>query len=140
MMLAATPAQFATALRWLQVPTWVIVVSLVGFVRLYLRAGRLWLGWTICVLRTTALLFNFVTGQNLPYRAVTALRHIPFLGETASLGVGVSNPYMLVGQLSLLLLAISTVDAAITVWRRGDWRHALVTGGSIVFFCVTGVV
>ena len=43
MTLAETPAQFATALRWIQIPTWVVVVSLAGFVRLHLRAGRLWL-------------------------------------------------------------------------------------------------
>jgi hypothetical protein len=30
-------------------------VSLVGFVRLYLRAGRLWLAWTVCGLRTLSL-------------------------------------------------------------------------------------
>ena len=140
MVLSATPAQFATALRWLHVPTWVIVVSLPGFVLNHLRAGRLWLAWTIFALRTLALLLNFVTGQNLNYREVTALRHIPFLGETASLGVGVSNPWMLVGQLSLVCLVAFTLDATITVWRRGDWRSALVTGGSIVFFSVTGMV
>ena len=57
----------------------------------------------ICALRTLALLLNFLVGQNLNYREVTALRHIPFLGESVSIGVGVSNPCMLVGQLSLLL-------------------------------------
>jgi PAS domain S-box-containing protein len=140
MVLSATPAQFATALRWLHVPTWVIVVSLPGFVLSHLRAGRLWLAWAVFALRTLALLLNFVTGQNLNYREVTALRHIPFLSGTASLGVGVSNPWMLVGQLSLLFLVIFTVDAAITVWRRGDRRKALVTGGSIVFFSLAGLV
>ena len=44
------------------------------------------------------------------------------------------NPWILVAQLSLLLLVIFVVDAAITVWRRGDRRQALVVGGSIVFF------
>ena len=140
MTLAATPAQFATALRWLQVPTWVIVVSLPYFVRNHLRAGRLWLARTVFALRTLALLLNYVTGQNLNYREVTDLRHIPFLGGTASLGVGVSNPWMLVGQLSLLFLVIFTLDATITVWRRGDRRRALVTGGSIVFFSLSGMV
>ena len=139
MMQAETPAQFSTALRWLQVPTWVVIVSLVGFVRLHLRAGRPWLGWTVCALRSMALLLNFLVGQNLNYREVTALRHIPFLGEPVSIGVGVSNPYMLVGQLSLLLLVVFTVDAAITVWRRGDRMQALVTGGSIAFFALTGM-
>src|ERR1022692_3441263 len=99
MMRAETPGQFGTALRWLHVPTWVVVVTLVGFVRLYLRAGRLWLAWTVCALRTFALLLNFLVGQNLNYREVTHLRHIPFFGESVSVAEGVSNPCMLVGQL-----------------------------------------
>jgi two-component system, LuxR family, sensor kinase FixL len=140
MMLAKTPGQFAAALRWIQVPTWVIVVSLAGFVRLYLRAGRRWLAWSVFALRSLALLLNFLVGQNLNYLEVTRLRHVRFLGETVSLGVGVSNPWMLVGQLSLLLLVVFTADATITVWRRGDRRQAVVTGGSIVFFTLTGMV
>jgi PAS domain S-box-containing protein len=135
---AETPAQFATALRWIHVPTWALILLLVGFVRLRFRAGRPWLGWTVCALRTLALLLNFLVGQNLNYREVTALRHVPFLGESVSIGVGVSNPYMLIGQLSLLLWLVFTADAALTVWRRGERRQALVTGGSIVFFALVG--
>ncbi len=140
LMLAETPEQFAAALRWIQVPTWVIVVSLVGFVRLHLRAGRRWLAWSVIALRSLALLLNFLVGQNLNYREVTTLRHVPFLGETVSLGDGVSNPWMLVGQLSLFLFVIFTVDATMTVWRRGDRRLAMATGGSIAFFALTGMV
>ncbi len=140
MMRAETPAQFATALLWLHVPVWVIVLSFVGFVRLHLRAGLPWLAWTICGLRTLALLLNFLVGQNLNYREVTGLRHIPFLGESVSSGVGVSNPCVLVGQLSLLLLLVFVADAAITVWRRGDRRLALVTGGSFLFFALAAIV
>ena len=36
-------------------------------------------------------------------------------------------------QISLLLLLVFSVDATITVWRRGDKRRALLIGGSIVF-------
>ena len=140
MMRADTPEQFAAGLRWMQIPTWVIVLSLVGFVRFYLRAGRAWLGWTVCALRTVALLLNFVVGQNLNYLEVTRLRHIPFLGEPVSVAVGVSNPCMIFGQLSLLFLVIFTADAVVAVWRRGDRRQALVTGGSIVFFTVMGLM
>jgi two-component system, LuxR family, sensor kinase FixL len=138
LMRAETPAQFAAVLRWGHVPMWVIILSLVGFVRFHLRAGRPWLAWTVCALRTLALLLNFLVGQNLNYLEVTALRSVTFLGESVSVAVGVSNPCMLVGQLSLLLLVIFTADAAITVWRRGDRRQALVTGGSIVFFSLAG--
>jgi two-component system sensor kinase FixL len=40
MMHAETPMQFGVIVRWLHVPGWVIIASLVAFVRLYLRAGR----------------------------------------------------------------------------------------------------
>ena len=81
---------------------------------------------------------QFFHGANLNYREVTALRPIPFLGESVSVGEGVSNPWMLVGQLSLLLLVIFAADAAFTVWRRGDRRQALVVGGGIVFCVLMG--
>ena len=45
---------------------------------------------------------------------------------------------MLVGQLGLVLLVIFVADAALTVWRRGDRRQALLVGGSMVFFVVAG--
>jgi two-component system, LuxR family, sensor kinase FixL len=95
MMRAQTPEEFATALRWLHVPVWVIILALVGFVRLHLRAGRPWLGWTICVLRTFSLALNFLVGQNLNYREIIRLRHIRFLSESVSVAEGMSNPWML---------------------------------------------
>src|SRR5258708_9216380 len=133
-MRAETPGAFGMAVRWAHVPAWVLIVSLVGFVRLYLRAGRLWLAWTVCGVRTLSLILNFVCTPNLNYREITALRHVSFLGDTVVVAEGVPNPWMLIGQLSLLLLLIFVADAAITVWRRGDRRQALSVGGSIVFF------
>jgi two-component system, LuxR family, sensor kinase FixL len=137
-MRAETPEAFGMVVRWAHVPVWVLIVSLVGFVRLYLRAGRVWLAWTVCVVRTLSLILNFVCTPNLNYREITALRHVPFLGETVVVAEGVPNPWMLIGQLSLLLLVIFVADAAITVWQRGDRRQALSVGGSIVFFVAAG--
>src|SRR5215471_19125108 len=136
LMRAETPAQFSTVARWIHVPAWVLIVSIVAFVRLYLSAGRRWLAWSVVAVRTLALILNFILSPNINYRRVTALRHIPFLGEPVSVPVGVLNPWMLVAQFSLLLLVIFVVDAAITVWRRGDHRQALVVGGSIVLLVV----
>jgi two-component system, LuxR family, sensor kinase FixL len=140
MMRAETPGQFGTALRWLHVPAWALLVALVGFVRLYLRAGRPWLAWSFVGLRTFSLLLDFLVGQNLNYLEITGLRHIPFFGESVSVAQGVANRCMLVGQLSLLLLVLFVADATVTVWRRGDRRQALAVGGSIVFFTVAGTV
>ena len=137
MMRAETPAEFGTAVRWTQVAVWVVILSLTGFVLLYLRAGRRWLAWTICALRTFSLALNFLVGQNLNYLEITGLRHIRFLGESVAVAEGVANPSMLVGQLSLVLLMVFVADAAISVWRRGERRLALVTGGSILL-CILG--
>ena len=133
MMRAETPEQFSTALRWGHVPLWVLIVTLTGFVLLYLRAGRPWLAWSVCALRTFALLLNFVAGPNLNYREITGLRHVPFFGESVAIAEGAANPWMIFGQLGSFLLVIFVVDASLTAWRRGDRRRALVTGGSIAF-------
>jgi PAS domain S-box-containing protein len=136
LMRAETPAQFDTVVRWIHVPAWVLIVSIVGFVRLYLNAGRRWLAWTIVAVRTLSLILNFVLSPNINYRKVVSLRHISFLGEPVSMPIGVPNPWMLVAQFSLLLLVIFALDATITVWRRGNHRQALVVGGSIVLLVV----
>ena len=136
LMRAKTPEEFGSITRWIHVPGWVLIVSIVAFVRLYLNAGRQWLAWSVVAVRTLSLILNFIIWPNINYREITALRHIRFLGESVSVPKGVPNPWMLVGQFSLLLLVIFVVDATITVWRRGNRRQALVVGGSIVLLVV----
>ena len=139
-MHAETPRQLATLYFWYQIPIWAITLSFTGFVLVYLRAGRIWLWWVVCGLRTLALLLNFLTGQNLNYIEITQVRHIQFLGESVSVAAGVLNPWMIVGQLSVLFFVIFVADAAIAVWKRGDHRQALVNGGTLVFFVLAAWV
>jgi signal transduction histidine kinase len=138
MMHAETPDEIGRAHRWLFAAAWLVSVALVGFVQLYLKAGRPWLAWTVYGTRTLALIVNFALPPNLGYRAITGVRRIPFLGESVSVPVGVANPWMLFGQFSLLLLVIFTMDATLTVWRRGDHWRAAIVGGSVVFFTLLG--
>jgi two-component system sensor kinase FixL len=119
---------------------WLLLVSLASFARLYLKAGRLWLAWTACGLRTLALLLNLLTGQNLNYIEITRLRHVSFLGESVAIAEGVPNPWMLVGQLSLVAWLIFTVEASVTAWQRGDRHRAVAGGGSIVLFALVSAV
>jgi len=138
MMHAETPVGFGRAMRWLFAAAWLVTVALVGFVRLYLRAGRPWLAWTVVGARTVAVIINFALPPNLGYRVITGVRRIPFLGEPISVAVGIPSPWMLFGQFSLLLVVVFAVDAALTLWRRGDRGPAAVVGGSVVFFALTG--
>jgi two-component system sensor kinase FixL len=137
---AQTTAQYAALLRWVQLPVWVLFVSLVVFVRLYLRAGRPWLAWSVCGLRTLTLILNFIFIPNLSYREITSLMQVSWWGgEMVSVPVGITNPWVLVPQLSLLSLVIFFVDATTTAWRRGDRQRALVVGGTLILFSAIAV-
>jgi len=139
-MRSATAAEYGRILRWAHVPYFVGIIALVAFVRLYLRAGRRWLAWTICGVRAVSLLLNFTFSPNLNYREITGLRPIPFLGETVNTPLGVPNPWMLVGQSALLLLVAFVVDATISVWRRRDSWRARGLMVAITFFAGCGTV
>src|SRR5437773_5282650 len=132
MLNAQTIERYQALVRWIHLPTWVLTVSFVAFVRLYLRAGRRWLAWSIYGLRTLVLILNFISSPNINFRVITGLRHFSWWGEIVSVPVGVPNPWGLLSNLSLLLLLIFSVDATITVWRRGDRQRALVVGGSMI--------
>src|SRR6266568_5352796 len=133
MMNAQTIEQYQTLVRWVHVPTWVLTVSFVAFVRLYLRGGRAWLAWSIYGLRTLVLVLNFIFPVSINFRAFTDIRHFSWGGEIISVPIGVANPWGLLSWVSLLLLLIFFVDATITVWRRSDRRRALLVGGSMIF-------
>jgi PAS domain S-box-containing protein len=109
------------------------MLSFVAFVRLYLHAGRAWLAWSICGLRTFILILNFIFPLSINFWALTDIRHFSWAGEIVSVPVGPPNPWGLFSSFSLLLLLSFFVDATITVWRRGDRRRALLVGGSMIF-------
>jgi two-component system, LuxR family, sensor kinase FixL len=138
MMHMWTPQEYARVLRWRHVPIWLVITSLVGFVYVYLGAGRLWLAWSIVVLRTIALLANFTTGVNVNFLEIVEMRSIQFLGEAVSLPVGVPNPWMAVAQLSTWLCVVFVADATATAWRRGARGKALRFGGTSVLLLIGG--
>jgi len=133
MLNATNIEQYQLLIRWVHVPVWVLTISFVAFVRLYLRAGRPWLAWTIYALRTLVLILNFCFAVGINFKRITGIHHFSWAGDVMSAPVGVPNPWGLLSQISLLLLLIFAVDATITVWRRNDRRRALLVGGSMVF-------
>src|SRR5205809_4974732 len=130
---ATTVEQYQLLVRWIHVPTWVLIVSFVAFVRLYLHAGRAWLELGIYGLRTLVLILNFFFPVSINFKAITDIRHFSWASEIVSVPVGIPNAWGLLSHVSLLLLLVFCVDAAITVWRRGDRRRALLVGGSMIF-------
>ncbi len=133
MLNSRTVDQYESLVRWIHVPTWVLTLSFVAFVRLYLHAGRVWLVWSIYGLRTLVLILNFIFPVSINFTAITDIRQFSWGGQMVSVPVGTPSPWGLLSTISLLLLLIFSVDAAITVWRRGDRRRALLIGGSMIF-------
>jgi PAS domain S-box-containing protein len=137
-MRAESLEQFGRVIWWAHFPVFFLVVSIVGFVRLYFRAGRPWLAYTVCGLRLLDLIINFFCVPNVNYEQITGLRHLTiFGGEVISIAQGVENPWVRVSELSSLLLLAFVVDASVTLWRRGhrsERRRAVVVGGSMTFF------
>ena len=137
MMHARSVEQFARAQQLTHVPVFILVVALVGFVDLYFRTARLWLGLMVIAVRFLSLIVNFALPPNVNFRQITALRHIDFLGQSVSVPVGVVSSWTFVGELSSLLLLVFVIDASIRSWREGtpeSRRHAVVVGTSIVVF------
>jgi len=134
MLTATTPAEYAAAQKWNNVPIALLLVALAVFGYHYLRAGRLWLALLGIGLRLIAIAINFGVGQNLNFLEVTALGRIPYMGEEVAIAIGVRNPWLVITQLDAFVLMLFFADASITAWRHGRRTVALLVGGSLTFF------
>jgi PAS domain S-box-containing protein len=136
LMHSQTPAQWGEVLRWTLLPSSVLVISLVWFIRLFLGAGRTWLAWLICGVRALVLALDFLVAPNLHFREITALRRMPLWGEMVSVPIGVLSPWASLRRVSLVLFLVYVIDAAIAAWKQGTRRQGLVMGGTMSFAIV----
>ena len=144
MMTAPTPARYGELLRWVHVPFALMMIGIVAFVRLHLRVGRLWLGALVCVGRVISLVPDFLTGVNLNFIEITSLRQIPIWGGgTVAAPVGVPNPWMALGQATVVLLMVFLLDALASGVRHATGEHRrrilLICGSMIVFMLLSAV-
>jgi two-component system sensor kinase FixL len=134
LMHAATPAEYGAILRWIQLPIFTLVATLVLFVRAYFRSGSRWLAAATIAARGAALMVDFLRRPNLNFVEISGLRRVPFLGEPVSVAEGVVSRWTRLGEASSLLLLAFLVSAAVGAWRRGKRRLATVVGGSMILF------
>jgi signal transduction histidine kinase len=135
-----TPAEYGELWRWALSLGMLEGVSIAWFIRLYLRAGRLWLLWLICGLRALMLVLNFVPGPNFYFREITSLQPMPLLGELISRPHGMLHPWVILMPLSFLLIILFAIDAAYTASKRSERRRAWVLGGLMAVGFSLGLV
>ena len=105
MMRVTDVDQLGAILQWYNLSRWAVTLALVGFMHFYLGSGRPWLELTVIGLRTLALLLNLLVSPNAYYSSIDGLNRIMFFGQAVTVVEGIPNPLMLVGQVSMLVLA-----------------------------------
>src|SRR5215469_16524375 len=73
-MHASSPEQLGRVIWWAHIPVFFTVASIVGFVLLYFKTGRPWLGYAVCGLRLLDLIINFLSVPNANYGQITGLQ------------------------------------------------------------------
>ncbi|MFO1477784.1 MAG: ATP-binding protein [Verrucomicrobiota bacterium] len=141
-MHARTPEEYEVFFRWMLVLGMVEGVLIAWFIYLYLHAGRLWLLYLICGVRALMLVLNFTPGgEFFYYREITALHHMPLLGEQISHPHGVLHSWAALMHLSLVLIVIFVVDATRTAWRNGaPWRARVLGSWTSIGFALAIVL
>jgi nitrogen-specific signal transduction histidine kinase len=134
MMRVTDVDQLGAILQWYNLSRWAVTLALVGFMHFYLGSGRPWLELTVIGLRTLALLLNLLVSPNAYYSSIDGLNRIMFFGQSVTVVEGIPNPLMLVGQVSLLVLAAYLVDTTWRAYSAGAYNRALRVGSSSVFF------
>ena len=135
-MKATSVHQYVALVRWGQVPIFVLVTTVVVFMRVYFGAGRLWLAYA--VFGASALLLTVELSSDLSVRFAEApvLRQLEFIGhERVTVAQGQATAWEALDVSRLILYLAYLLDVSVAVWRRGGpvaRRRAVLIGGSVV--------
>jgi PAS domain S-box-containing protein len=141
MLHATTVAGYTDALRAGHVPLFVLIVSLVWFVRGYFQTGRRWLALTVTFLWSGVLGLAMILPGGPVFKSITRLEIVhTFWGESYAVAVGVPSPWNLLSNTANLLMLAYVLDASWSLWRGGNRSRALRIGGSLSFFLVMACV
>jgi hypothetical protein len=139
---ARTVEEFGLVARWFHLPGSLFVIAMVPFVRLRYGVGSLWLGSAVIVTRLAALGANFSFGANLNFSTVDALVPLAWLGTPIMAPQGTTNPWQVLGSLSLLLLVVFLLHGAWQLWRRepgeNRWHATAILLSAVMFLAVVG--
>src|SRR3954468_4672106 len=134
---SASVEDYGYWLRWFYVASCASTAGLVLFIHLYFGTGRVWLGWTVVVLRTLLTVGNVIGPATASWRPI-GVDQTPWLGQcVSSSSAAAVRPLQWLATLTPLLFLAYSVDATLRLWRkpqRDARRKALVVGGAIIGF------
>jgi len=128
----------ARIIRWWHIPIALLVASIVYVVHSLFGRGSVVLAFGAVGLRVLGLALDFTTGANLNFISIDGIGQATWWGAQVSYPIGQVNPWVVVAQLSNLLLVAYLVQ---TLYRvRNDtevWNTALVICGGWILLSVT---
>ena len=121
----------------------VLLSSLVAFVRIYLDAGPRWLIYVIVAAWGIIVLVpNLLSPYGVVFSEITELARIetPW-GELFTVARGPANPWKYIADFASILILVFVILAAIGAWRNGMRKRAWMVICSVGFFIlVAGVL
>jgi two-component system sensor kinase FixL len=134
------PQLYAHILWWAQLPVSIMLIALALFVRLYFQTAWPTLFWLALGSRLLVLAVNFLQYPGIIFLKITALKPIPFLGQSVTvIEEAVPNPWHILAKLNLLLFLGFFSQSTWALWKKGDshsQRRAAWIGGSLIFFVI----
>lgn len=122
-------------LRYENMAIFMILIPMIWFVQLYFKTGRIWLVVMITVLWSLAIIVNFLSPNNLTFSEIYELKQVnAFWGETFSIPRGEENSWKILADIASLLILFYVIDASWKEFKQSKRQHALIIGGSIIFF------
>jgi len=119
MLRSDTPQEWANWVWWMQIPIFGLVCGIALFMRLYLRAGHLWLLGALIALRGAVLVINLFSDPSLNFAHIDSIAQVPFLGEPVTVVAGAATgKYQWLALIAVVLLVMFIVDVGATLWRR----------------------
>lgn len=126
-LFSPSAVQTAAVIRWMHVPVFLLVASLVFAVHAAFGHGSPWLAGAVLATRLLALLLNFTTGVNLNFLRIDDIQWTTWWGVAVAHPLGPPNPALLVALASNLLLAGYLVQTLVRgLQRQPERRRALL--------------
>lgn len=141
MLLTTDVEQYTGIMKLDTISIFVVLMSLLWFIHVYLQSGSRWLLGVIVLLWVVNLFTNITSPGGAVFIEIEAIgRTEAFWGESFSYPIGTVHPLKVWSDVASFLTLVFLTQATWQAWRRDRRKRAIVVGGSsILFILLAGI-
>jgi signal transduction histidine kinase len=126
---ARTAHLYGSLLQAAHLPVGILVLVIPWVVWFLFRAGRPWLAGLANLVWSAALFVNIFQPHSRVYGEITQVERLTTIGGAEyTWATGTAQSGRWIGYTGVFLTLLFVVDAAISLWRRGERRRSVVVG------------